>query len=188
PLLILAGMLPLLLFSDTLQRAAASLTAQSNPISKTVFPAEIVPVSVFLSSLVGHGLALAMMIAAFLTVKHQISIFLLLLPVYTFLVGLMAVGIGWIFSSLHVFLRDTAQVLSVVLTLWFWFTPIMFQENAFPAPMRPYLRANPMFYAVRAYRGLLTTPNVPRLEDLGMLAIYATAAFVVGGLFFRYMK
>ena len=40
----------------------------------------------------------------------------LLLPVYMLLLGLFAVGIGWIVSSLQVYLRDTAQVLNVVMT------------------------------------------------------------------------
>jgi lipopolysaccharide transport system permease protein len=188
PLFIFAGMLPWLLFSDTVQRSAASLLDQSNLITKTVFPSEIVPVSVFLSSLVSHALALALMVAAFAAVEHRASFFLLLLPVYTFLIGLFAVGIGWIVASLHVYLRDTAQVLSVVLTLWFWFTPIMFTDAQFPQPIRPFLRANPMFFAVRSYRGLLLTGNGPQWEDLAMLALYGAAAFLVGGLFFRYMK
>ena len=64
---------------------------------------------------------------------NQISIFLVMLPLYMLAVGLFAVGIGWIAASLHVFLRDTAQVLSVVLTFWFWFTPIFIEEDRFPA-------------------------------------------------------
>jgi lipopolysaccharide transport system permease protein len=187
-LYIFAGMLPWLLFSDTVQRSASSLLEQSSLITKTVFPAEIVPVSVFLSSLVSHALALALMITAFAVKENQISIFLILLPVYTFLIGLLAVGLGWIVASLHVFLRDTAQVLTVVLTFWFWFTPIMFTDKQFPEPLRPFLRANPMFFAVRAYRGLLLTTSWPRLEDVAMLALYGAGAFLAGGLFFRYMK
>ncbi len=187
-LYIFAGMLPWLLFSDTVQRSASSLLEQSNLITKTVFPAEIVPLSVFLSSLVSHGLAVALMIVAFAVKENQISMFLVVLPVYTFFVGLLAVGLGWIVASLHVFLRDTAQVLSVLLTFWFWFTPIFFTEEKFPKRLQPFLHFNPMFFAVRGYRGLLLTSNWPRLEDLVMLAIYGAAAFLLGGLFFRYMK
>ena len=36
-----------------------------------------------------------------------------MLPVYMALLGLFAVGIGWIVSSLQVYLRDTAQMLTV---------------------------------------------------------------------------
>src|SRR6266567_4137642 len=123
-LFVFAGMLPWLLFSETVQRSAPSLLDQANLITKTVFPAEIVPVSVFLSTLISHLLALALIVAAELWLK-QISPFLLLLPLYMFAIGLFAVGIGWIVASLHVFLRDTAQMLSVVLTMWFWAAPIV---------------------------------------------------------------
>ena len=86
PLYLFAGMLPWLLFSDTVQRSATSLLDQSNLITKTVFPSEIVPVSVFLSSLVSHGLALALVITATGVMLNRISIFLVLLPIYVFVV------------------------------------------------------------------------------------------------------
>jgi lipopolysaccharide transport system permease protein len=188
PLFIFAGMLPWLLFSDTVQRSASSLLDQANLITKTVFPSEIVPVSVFLSSLVSHVLALVLMIAAAVVVARQASALLILLPVYMFLIGLFAVGLGWIVASLHVYLRDTAQMLSVVLTFWFWLTPIMFTEDQFPSWARFLLSANPMLYGVRAYRSLLLTTAWPHARDLAVLAAFAIGSFVVGGLFFRYMK
>ena len=49
-LFIFSGMLPWMLFNDTVQRSAPSLIEQSNLITKTVFPSEILPVSVFLSA------------------------------------------------------------------------------------------------------------------------------------------
>jgi lipopolysaccharide transport system permease protein len=120
--------------------------------------------------------------------QNQISIFLLLLPVYVFVIGLLAVGLGWIVSSLHVFLRDTAQVLSVILTLWFWVTPVMIFETQFPSWSRWMLALNPLYYIVRSYRALLLTQEAPSLADLGIAAAYGAAAFLIGGLFFRYMK
>ena len=94
----------------------AFLLEQANLITKTVFPAEMVPISVFLSTLVSHLLALVLMIAAVAVWQNRISVFLIFLPVYMFATGLFAVGLGWIAASLHVFLRDTAQVVSVLLT------------------------------------------------------------------------
>jgi ABC-type polysaccharide/polyol phosphate export permease len=161
---------------------------QANLITKTVFPAEIVPVSVFLSSLMSHLLALAMMMAAAAVFLNQISFFLILLPFYMFAIGLFAVGVGWIAASLHVFLRDTAQVLSVLLTFWFWLTPIMITEQFFPPWAHFLLAANPMYYAVRGYRQILLSQSPPDPADFLRLAAYGATAFVLGGLFFRHMK
>jgi ABC-type polysaccharide/polyol phosphate export permease len=183
-----AGMLPWLLFSDSVQRSASSLLDQANLITKTVFPAEIVPVSVFLSALVSHLLAVGLMVAAAGVWENQISVFLLLLPAYMLALGLFAVGFGWIVASLHVFLRDTAQVLSVILTLWFWMTPIMIADSYFPAWAKVLKFANPLYYGVRAYRQILLTSRLPDPTDLLVLTAYGAGMFIVGGLFFRYMK
>src|SRR6202012_4962309 len=124
PLFIFSGMLPWMLFSETVQRSASSLLEHANLITKSMFPAEIIPLSVFLSNLASHLLALSLMIAATLYSVHALGWSVVFLPVYLFFIGLFAVGLGWIASSLHVFLRDIAQVVSVVLTFWFWLTPI----------------------------------------------------------------
>ena len=188
PLYLFAGMLPWLLFSDTVQRSTTSLLDQSNLITKTVFPSEIVPVSVFLSSLVSHGLALALVIAAAGVMLNHISIFLVLLPIYVFVVGLLAVGVGWVVASLHVYQRDTAQVLNVILTFWFWLTPIFVTEDQYRGKAGWLLAANPLSHIVRSYRFLLLTHRLPDFGDLGIAAASGAAVFLLGGLFFRHMK
>jgi ABC-type polysaccharide/polyol phosphate export permease len=188
PLFLFAGMLPWFLFSDTVQRSASSILEQANLITKTVFPAEIVPVSVFLSCLVSHLLALALLVVAAGIFLNQISIFILMLPIYIVVIGLFSIGIGWVAASLHVFLRDTAQVLSVVLTFWFFATPIMIVESQYPGWARSILAANPLTYLARAYRDLLLSSRVPRISDLAIAAGYGLAAFILGGLFFRHVK
>jgi ABC-type polysaccharide/polyol phosphate export permease len=185
---IFAGMLPWLLFQETLQRSASSLLEQSNLITKTVFPAEIVPVSVFLSTVVSHLLAVVMLVAAVGVWQKQVNVFLVFLPVYIFVVGLLAVGLGWIAASLHVFLRDTAQVVGVGLTFWLYMTPIFIPESRFPKWAHFVLVSNPLYYLVRSYRTVLLTKGTPDLRDLGIAAAYGAAAFVLGGLFFRHMK
>ena len=186
-LFLFAGMLPWLLFSETLQRSASSVVEQANLITKTVFPTELIPVSVFLSAVVSHVLALVLLIVVSGVAARHLSFFLLLLPIFVFSIGLLAVGLGWVAASLHVFLRDTAQVLSVALTFWFWLTPVMIAESQFPSWAHWLLAANPLFYAVKAYRAILLRGVFPARE-LAILTAFGTAAFFLGGLFFRHMK
>jgi len=180
-------MLPWLLFSETVLRSSGCLVEQANLITKTVFPAEIVPVSIFLSSLMNHVLAVCLVIAGAVVFLHHTSPILVLLPLLMLLVGLFAVGIGWIAAALQVYLRDTAQVLTVLMTLWFWSTPIFITEDKFRGWAVLLLRAHPLTYVVRAYREALLGHTVS-LIDLGSTAVFAVSAFVCGGLVFRYMK
>lgn len=185
---LLCGFLPWLLFQETLQRSSTSLVEYANLIKRTVFPAEIVPVTVFLSSLISHLLTLALVLVTVLIVLHRISWMVLMLPVYMVLLGLFAIGLGWIVASLNVYLRDTAQIVIVVLTLWFWLTPIFISEQTYPRKVRFLLEWNPMRYLVRAYRERLLTSRPPDLTELAVITGAAVASFVIGGLFFRHLK
>ncbi len=183
-----AGMLPWLLFQDTVLRSSVSLLDHSNLITKTVFPAEVVPVSIFLSSLIHHLIALVVALVWAGFADKFVSPMILLLPVYMLFVGLLAVGVGWIAASLHVYLRDTAQVLAVVMTLWFWATPIMIAEAQVPDRFKLLIQWNPMSWVVRGYRDRMLTSLWPPAQDMFALAAMSIAVFIIGGLFFRHLK
>ena len=90
------------------------------------------------------------MVGAVALILNQISILLVLLPLIRWRsAGSPSDSVG-LWLVLHVFLRDTAQVVSVILTFWFWVTPILISEQRFPAWARFVLLANPLFYVVRS--------------------------------------
>lgn len=182
------GYLPFLLFQEVVTRSASSLVENANLITKTVFPAEIIPVAVFLSTLVQHLLALSLVLLAVFLWLHHASFWMLTLPLYMIAIGLLAIGVGWVVSSLHVYLRDTAQVLTLVLTFWFWTTPVFIAESQYPQKLRFLLHMNPLAYLVRAYRDRLLSSRVPSLADAALIAAFCVGAFVLGGLFFRQLK
>lgn len=188
-LFLFTGFLPWLLFQETVMRSSSVLVDQSNLITKTVFPSEVLPVSVFLSSLIHHLIALVLVIGAIAFREGTISPMVAWLPLYILLVGLFAVGLSWIVASLQVYLRDTAQVVSVGLTLWMWLTPIFLSVDNFPEKFRFLLRWNPMAYIVRAYQDrLLSSTRWPEASDVGVITAYALLMFIAGGLVFRHLK
>ena len=192
PMWLFCGMLPWLLFQETVQRSSVSLVEQANLITKTVFPAEIVSVSIFLSSGISNLLALVLAIAGGMVFLGYLSPLLAALPVLMLLLGMFAIGIGWIAAALQVYLRDTAQVLSVILTLWFWATPIFLPEGTLARAGHwavLLVKLNPLTYFVRAYREAILGYRIPLLLHWGAIAAaVAIVVFVCGGLFFRYMK
>jgi len=187
-LFLVAGFLPWLLFQETVHRSATCLVDHANLITKTVFPAEVIPVSIFLSSLLNHLMALVVVIAVVGLWQDHFSLMLLALPVYMVLLGLLAIGVGWIVAGLHVYLRDTAQVVTVVMTLWFWVTPIFINEDQYPERVRWVLWFNPLAYLARAYRDRLLSARLPDIQDMLALTAWSFAAFLAGGLFFRQLK
>jgi lipopolysaccharide transport system permease protein len=187
-LVLFVGMLPWFLFSETVMRSSNSILEHANLITKTVFPSEILPVSIFLSSLASHVAVTVIAAVVAGVVVGGWGPALLLLPVWALLGALFAIGVSWIAAGLQVYLRDTAQVVTVVMTFWFWLTPIFLTEDKYETWGHWILRWNPMAYFVRAYRYMLLGDQGHPLHDIAGAALFAVAAFVLGGLFFRQMK
>lgn len=181
------GILPWLFFQESLVRSCSSVIENANLIRKTVFPSEILPVALVISNLVPHLIGLAILLVV-LTVMGLASWTFLLVPVYLVPLAVISLGLGWLLASLQVFLRDTAQILSVGMIFWFWFTPIFYAVERVPEAFRPLLKLNPLSAVVEGYRGLLLTHTLPDPLDLGLLALLAGFVFIVGGWVFRNTK
>jgi lipopolysaccharide transport system permease protein len=190
PLFLFCGILPWLLFSDTLVRSSTAVIDNSNLITKTLFPSEILPLTILLSGLVNHAIGFGILLIMLFWVVGKVSVFILLVPVYLFFLMLFTLGLSWLVSSLNVFVRDVSQVLSVLLTFWFWFTPIFFApEQVKNLPwLLNLMRLNPLAHVVLGYRACILPNQIPHLNSLLVLAVSSLSVFVLGGLFFRNIK
>jgi ABC-type polysaccharide/polyol phosphate export permease len=188
PLFLFCSILPWLLFQDTLQRSSTIVIDNASLVTKTLFPTEILPLTVLLAGLVNHLIGFAILLVVILATVGKISAVILLLPLYLLTLMLFTLGLAWLVSSLNVFVRDISQVLSVILTFWFWFTPIFYSTERFPAKLLFLVRWNPMAHIVTAYRDCLLRMRQPDLGAFAVLALVSFLVFAAGGMFFRYTK
>jgi ABC-type polysaccharide/polyol phosphate export permease len=147
-----AGMAIWLLFSNILNASAGSVVASAQLIKKTVFPSQILPVIKIVSSVVTHGIFVAILIILILLLKMPFSFFFFQSLYYLLCMALLALGIGWTMAALNVFLRDIGQIVGVILQLGFWITPIFWDLKMMPREIQGILQLNPMYYIVQGYR------------------------------------
>jgi lipopolysaccharide transport system permease protein len=187
-LFLFSGILPWLFFQDTLQRSSTVIVDNTNLVTKTLFPTEILPLTVMLAGLVNHWIGCAILISI-LCILGKVKILILLLPVYMASLMLLSLGLSWFISSLQVFIRDISQIFTVILTFWFWFTPI-FYDGGSPkfAKFGFILILNPLAQIVIGYRHCLLDGRMPSLRSVVALVSVSLVVFVAGGMFFRYIK
>lgn len=181
------GILPWLMFQDTVVRSCGAITDNAALVTKTVIPAEVLPIAITLSNLVHHLIGLAIVVVA-LWLFHGIhwSAFwvLLYLPVLI----MLAQGLGWLVSSLNVFFRDTSQVINVLMIFWFWFTPVFYSADMIPDSFQSIVAVNPMATVITGYRNALLQHSQPNVEHILILLGWTLVAFLMGALFFRQSK
>jgi lipopolysaccharide transport system permease protein len=84
-----------------------------------------------------------------------------------------------------VFSRDVAQVMLVVMQLWFWLTPIVYPLAALPEDLRPIIGYNPMTPLVAIYQDALLFDRWPSLATLVAPALTAALVFLLAMFAFR---
>jgi len=183
----LCGLLPWLLFSDTMIRNCSVISDNAPLITKTVIPAEILPISITLSNLIHHliGLGILLIVMAVFYSVHASALWIFL---YMVILLMLAQGLGWIVAGLHVFLRDTIQALQILLLLWFYFTPVLYTIDRLPERMRFLAGLNPMALIVTGYRNSLLHLSQPTPLQIGSVFAASLIVFIVGALLFRQAK
>jgi lipopolysaccharide transport system permease protein len=186
PVFMFCGILPWFLFTDTVVRNCSAITDNAALITKTTMPAEILPIAITLSNLVNHAIGLVVLLAVLIAQQSiPISAFAVLL--YLPVLVLFAQGLGWIAAGLQVFVRDTMQVVQIVVSVWFWITPVMYLSDRL-GPWERTAMLSPMAVVVSGYRSSLLGLGQPgTVQFLSALAI-SVGVFVAGALIFRQTK
>lgn len=172
------GMLPWLAFSEGLARSASVVVENVNLVKKVVFPLEILPLNVALSAIVTQAIGLGILIPAVLLRGIQPTWHWALLPLLLVPQLLWTVGLGWVVSSLGVYVRDVGQAIGLVLMAWMFLTPIYYPEAMIPAQYQAITVLNPLAVIIGAHRSLMLEGHLPAL---GPLALQILAGILVCG-------
>ena len=179
-LYLFCGLLPWTAFSETLQQSAGIVVAHANLVKRVVFPLETLPVAQALAALVAQGFGTVALLVATVLIRGELHAAALWLPVLLVPQLLLTLGGAWLVASLGVFVRDTAQVLGLLLMAWMYLSPIIYPEQVVPARFRPALELNPFTPLVRSYRRALLEGAPPDWPGLAYTTALALAAFLLG--------
>lgn len=173
---------PWFMFAEGLQRAVASIPANSSLIRKVAFPHELLILASVGASFAIHAAGWLVVLAALTAWGEPIhwAGLALALPLLAAQLA-FTVGVGAFLAAIHVVLRDVEQVLGLVLMAIFYASPIVYPFSLVPEPYRAWLGLNPMAYVLTRYRDLLLGGGW-RMGDLVVLA--ASLAVLAAGLWF----
>ena len=182
---LMAGMLVWSLFLEITSRCLTIFVDNAPLLKKIVFPRICLPIIVVGSALVNSLLLFLAMAAIFALMGHAPGLeWLWLLPVLALTVA-FALGLGLLLGVLNVFVRDVGQVMTIVLQLWFWMTPVVYVASVVPEAFRRVLAFNPLWPLVQASQQAILYHRVPDLAGLGWVALVAALLLGAAMLLFR---
>jgi ABC-type polysaccharide/polyol phosphate export permease len=129
---LLVAYLPWVFFQMALMDSSQIILHHRNLLRRVYFPREVLPLSAVVANLIHFVLAL---VVFFVYLVFYIHFFLhgsgplittLWLPVLVALQFLLALGLSFFISCANVFYEDTKYILSVLLNVAFYLTPVMY--------------------------------------------------------------
>ncbi|MEJ2697360.1 MAG: ABC transporter permease [Candidatus Sulfobium sp.] len=177
-------------FSEIINRSTGIIIANAPLVKKVVFPLSILPVVKLVSSFVTHMVFLLLLVCLTLAYKMPFSIYWIQAVYYFAAMSVMALGLGWVTSSINVFARDTGQVVQLMLLFGFYLTPIFWDISIMPKKAQFFLKLNPMFYIVQGYRDSFID-FVPFWHHWQMTVYFwgvALFIFAIGGIIFLRLR
>lgn len=175
---LLAGLVPWFFFSDAISNATGSLREYNYLVKKVLFNINILPLAKVLSTLLIQFVLIIFAVIFYCLWGHFPDIYYLQLLPYLIYMVVLSTGIVYLTSTLYVFFKDALQIISIVLQVVFWLTPIVWTLDAMPESIQGILKYNPMYYVVSGYRNAFVG-KVKSLWDLETSLYYWCIAFFI---------
>jgi ABC-2 type transport system permease protein len=193
PVLLLFNIVLFSFFQEATSAAVTSIVVQEGIVRKTQFPRLVIPWSVVLTSLFNLGLNLIVVFAFILAYGVTPAWTWLLLPVLLVPLIVITTAVAMIVSSLYPRFRDMAIIWSVLSTVLFYASPVLYPIEKVPAGLRDLFLLNPLAPLLELARKWIVDPAAPgpvdaaggALQLLPAIAIFAAICVLAVWLFRR---
>jgi lipopolysaccharide transport system permease protein len=196
PVWLMCGLLPWNFLSQSLSGSMATLIGNAGLIRKVYFPRELLPFSTVLSLDVSLLIEMGVLVLFIMVLGSPFyGLLPWLLPALLLIVALtaFAAGMGLILSVANVYFRDVQYLFTILLNIWFYATPIVYEmelvENYANSSGRTWLiplyKANPMVEYVGVFRSLLYDWTMPGMSSVAYVLVWSIAMLVGGLWLFR---
>ncbi len=184
------GLLPWTFFANSLGGGAAAIIANGAIVKKVRLPLQLLPAASVLSSLANFLLSMVVLFAVLAIFGPRHPEGLLVLPMLLVIQIVMNLGFAYLLAAANVFFRDVQHILGILLTAWYFLTPVLFSVEivANRPTERELLYLNPMTSVVVSYQRALLDGLAPEWDRLLYSAIFAVVLFALGFAYFRRSK
>ena len=184
-LFVAVALWPWLAFSEALSRSTVAVQQHAALVKKVAFPHELLVYSAVLSSFVIQACGFAVVLGVLRAFGFVINFWALpFVAVGMFILLLISTAVGLALAALQVFIRDVEQLLTQVMSVLFYATPILYPMTAVPGWMANVMQWNPLVHLLEPIRTALLLPSEPRFGALFVSALVAILALYAARRFF----
>lgn len=152
---LLAGLIPWLAVQESMAKAAMVIVNHANLVKQVVFPLEVLPAKAVIATIITESVFLALLTIYILVRYQSLPATYLLLPVLLVLQMLAMMGLSYVLSGIGAYLRDTKDIIQVLVVVGVYLLPIFYLPSSVPSQFRVLMYLNPFSYMVWCFQDAL---------------------------------
>ena len=182
---VLSGLVIFNYFSEASNLSMSSVVANFPLINKIYIPKYIFPLSKCLFVGINFLLTLIPLYIVIFATGTGINIYHLILPYAYLCLFVFTLGFGLILATVSVFLRDMFYIYGIVLTLWTYLTPIMYDISIISERIQKIFKLNPMYHYINFIREIILYHRLPSAQSFLVCGGSAIIVLIIGLIVFK---
>ena len=175
PVLLLLNIVMFGFFQEATITAVHSVLGKEGVVRKTQFPRLVIPLAVVLTSLFNLGLNLVAVLIFLLAFGVSPAWTWLLFPFVVVGLFVITTATSMILSTLYVRYRDVSIIWTVLATVLFYGTPVLYPIEIVPGTLQDFILINPLTPIFEQMRVWIIDPSAPTALDAATTAQLAAS-------------
>ena len=189
-LFLTAGLVPWFYFTEALNNGTQALIEYTYLVKKVVFKISILPIIKVIAATFIHAFFVVIMLVIAAIYDFYPTIYTIQILYYSLCTFIFVLALCYSTCAIMVFFKDIAQIISIILQIGMWATPILWNISAFDLKVQTYIKINPLVYIVEGYRSSICEKQW-FFEDFYSTMyfwIFTVVLFGIGCLIFKRLK
>lgn len=154
-LFLTAGLVPWFFFSEALNNGTNALREYDYLVKKVVFKISILPIIKIIAATFIHGFFILVLLIVAAIYGYYPTVYTIQIFYYSACLFLLVLAICYTTCAIVVFFKDLSQIISILLQIGMWATPILWDLNMLPSGWQKVMKINPLVYIVNGYRSAI---------------------------------
>ena len=154
-LFLTAGLVPWFFFSEALNSGTNALREYDYLVKKVVFKISILPIIKIIAATFIHGFFILVVLIVAAIYGYYPTVYTIQIFYYSACLFLLVLAICYTTCAIVVFFKDLSQIISILLQIGMWATPILWDLNMLPSGWQKVMKINPLVYIVNGYRSAI---------------------------------
>lgn len=182
---LLSGLIMFNYFSEASNLSMSSVVGNFGLLNKIYIPKYIFPLSKCLFIGINFLLTLVPLYIVLFATGTGVNWYHLFLPYSYLCLFMFTLGMGFILSAVSVFLRDMFYIYGIIIMMWTYLTPIMYDINLISANLQPWLKLNPLYHYINFAREIILYGRIPQPFTWIACLVSSVAVLLIGVIVFK---